>query len=69
MGTGGSGPPSLWKITKVILGFLRNTGTDPLDVLGPIASRGLSIRPSVKQVDDSKKVVMIPTTTAPDRIF
>ena len=44
---------------QVAIGFLRNHGTDPLkkqlDPLGPIASRGESIRfirPSVKYVDD-----------------
>ena len=38
--------------SKVAICFLRNIGTDPLekqlDPLGPIASRGRSVRPSVK---------------------
>ena len=36
---------------KVAIGYLRNTGTDLLE-RGPIASRGRSVRPSVKYVDD-----------------
>ena len=37
------------------IGFLRNTGTDPLekqlDPSGPIASGGRSVRPSLKYFD------------------
>ena len=42
--------------SQVAIGLLRNTGTDPLekqlDPLGPIASQGRFVRPSVKNVDD-----------------
>ena len=49
---GGRGPVPPGK-SEVAIGFLRNTGTDPSrEALGPIASRGRSIRPSVKYVDD-----------------
>ena len=41
---------------QVSIGFLKNSGIDPLekhlDPLGPIASRGLSVRPSEKYIDD-----------------
>ena len=54
------GPPEK---SQVAMGFLRNSRTDTLDrqldPLGPIASPGMSVRPSVKYVDDFKKVVMI----------
>ena len=40
---------------QATLGFPSNTGTDPLakqlETSGPIASRGRSVRPSVKYVD------------------
>ena len=33
--------------------FLKNAGTDPLEkLLGPIASQGRFVRPSVKYVDE-----------------
>ena len=42
--------------SQVAIGFLRNTGTDPLkkklDPLDPTASQGRFVRPSVKYVDD-----------------
>ena len=45
--------------SQVGIGFLQNTGTDPLekqlDHFGPVASRGGFVRPSVKYVDDYKK--------------
>ena len=37
---------------QVAIGFLRNNGKDPFS---PIASRGRSVRPSVKYVDDNYK--------------
>ena len=43
-----------WNITKVI-GFFKITGTDPLVKQldpGSIVSRGRSVQPSVKYVDD-----------------
>ena len=54
---GGWGRPSLTHIlekkSQVAFGFLRNTGTDPLEKqFGPIASRGRFIRPFVKYLDD-----------------
>ena len=49
----GSGTPGK---SQVAIGFLRNSGTDPLkkqlDPSGPIASRGRSIQPHVKYVND-----------------
>ena len=54
--------------SQVAIGFLRNSGMDPpqeaIGPEGPIASRGRSIRPSVKYVDDSKKIYI---RTTPDR--
>ena len=54
-GAGGPDPPPLGK-SQVAICFLRKSGTDPLkkqlDPMGPIASRGRSVRPSVKYVDD-----------------
>ena len=49
MGRGGGGPRPPGK-SQVAMGFLRNTGTDPLeqhqfDPWGPITSRGKFIRP------------------------
>ena len=36
---------------EVAIGFFTNAGTDPLEKqLGPMASRGRSVRPSVKTV-------------------
>ena len=35
--------------SQVVIGFLRNTGKDP--PVGPIASGGRSVQPSVKYVD------------------
>ena len=47
--------PAPLKNHKFAIGSLRNTGTDPpreaIRPLGPIASRGGSVRPSVKCVD------------------
>ena len=54
--TGSQGPPGK---SQLIIGFLRNSGTAPLDnqldPLGPIDSGGRSVQPSVKYVDDFKK--------------
>ena len=48
-------PPPTGK-SQALKGFLRNTGTDPpreqLDPLGPIASRGGFLQPSVKYLYD-----------------
>ena len=47
---------ALGKIRKseMAIGLFRNTGTDtPREAIGPIASRGKSVRPSVKYVDDN----------------
>ena len=48
-GTGGPNPPVK---SQVAIGFLRNSGTDPpreaIGPLGPSASRGGFVRPSVK---------------------
>ena len=50
----GSGPLPSGK-SQVAIGFLRNTGTDPyppfemqMDPLGPFASQGWSVPPSVQ---------------------
>ena len=66
--TGGPDPPGKSQMAE---GFLRNFGMDPLenqsDPLGPIASRGRSIWPSVKYFDDlTKKRSQDPL---PDGIF
>ena len=51
-GGGGTGVLTPWKITKVATSLL-STGTEKhWDPLGPIVSRGRSVRPSVKYVDD-----------------
>ena len=51
---GGPDPPR--EKSQVTIGILRKTGTDHLekhlDPLSPIASRGRSVQPSVKYVDD-----------------
>ena len=50
----GSGPPSTRK-SQVAIGFLRNTGTVPTreaGPMGPIASLGRFVRPSLKYEDD-----------------
>ena len=53
---GESGGPNTLENHKLLYVPLTKTGTDPLvkklDPLGPIASRGRSVRPSVKFVDD-----------------
>ena len=42
--------------SQVTIGFLRNTGMDPLDKqlvsMAPNASRGRFVRPSIEYVDD-----------------
>ena len=46
----------------MVIGILRNTGTDPpLEAIGPSwsASRERSVRPSVKYIDDLKKNIVI----------
>ena len=49
----GSGAPDPPRKSQVIIGCPKNTSRDPFDKqLGPIASRGASVRPSVKFVDD-----------------
>ena len=54
-GDGWQGPDPHGK-SQVASGIFRNTGTDPpreaIGTLGPIASRGRSVRPSVKYVAD-----------------
>ena len=56
-GTGGSTPPPPGK-SQVAIGFLRNTDMDPpreaIGSLGPIASRGRFVWPSVKYADAQK---------------
>ena len=47
---------------QVGIGILRNTATDPpLEAIGPTgsASRGMSVRPSVKYIDDLKKTLSL----------
>ena len=49
-GAGGSDPQGK---SQVAIGFLRNTGTDPLEKqldLGPVASRGRFVRPSINEI-------------------
>ena len=54
-GAGDQNPPPQPGKSQVAIGFLRNSGTDPLekqlDPMGPIASKGRSVRPS-KNCDD-----------------
>ena len=55
-----SAPPPSGK-PQVAKGSLKNTGTDPPpSKRGPIASRGLSVRLSVKFVDDFLKMLTPP---------
>ena len=49
-GTGGPNP-SLTK-SEVVIGFLRNTDTNAIDPMGPLAPIGRFVRPSVKNFDD-----------------
>ena len=49
--TGGQGVQTPPRKSQVAIDFLKNSGTDP-SRRGPIASRGRSVRPSVKYADD-----------------
>ena len=54
-GRGGREGPDPPVKSQVAIGFLRNSGTDPLrEAMGPIASQERSVRPSVKYVEMTK---------------
>ena len=54
-GGGGGGQVVRNPPGKSQVDFLKNTGTDPLEkLLGPIASQGRFVRPSVKYVEEKK---------------